>query len=119
MLLTSRHLPGLALASALTLLASVAAAAPIRLADYGEPTTLLDTRTVSRVLVESIDAGNAPEAPGSEVAMDDFVGQEPLVASEPTSLVLTALGLMLLAGFAGRHWQRHHHRHRHRLRHLR
>ena len=36
MLLTSRHLPGLALASALTLIGSVAAAAPITLADYGD-----------------------------------------------------------------------------------
>jgi hypothetical protein len=122
MLLMSRHLPGLALASALTLIGSVAAASPINLAGDGAPTAPVDTGTELQVFIEGIDASNVPEAPGSEGAMDDFVGQEPLVAAEPNSLVLTGLGLTLLLGLAGRHWLRrhnHHHRHRHRLHRLR
>ena len=144
MLLTSRLLSGFALASALNFIASVAAAAPITRADDRAAMTLFDTQTELPAFIEGVD-GTISELPDTEghlspsgvvsaddlsaaigrSAMDDFLLQEPLVASEPTSLVLTALGLMLLAGFAGRHWLRHHHRHhhhhrhRHRLPHLR
>ena len=110
MLLTSRHLPGLALASAVTFTASVASAAPITLGRISTP-PVLDTRNDSGAGID--DSGNLdlalddPPAAINRVAMDDLVVQEPLVAAEPTSLVLTGLGLTLLAALAGTRWRRH------------
>ena len=115
MLLTSRHLQGLALASAVTFIASVASAAPITLGRIST-SPLLDTRNDSGAGID--DSGNFdlalddPPAAINLVAMDDLVVQEPLVAAEPTSLVLTGLGLAVLAALAGRRWRRHSRRRR-------
>ena len=110
MLLTSRHLPGLALASAVTFIASVASAAPITLGRISTP-PVLDTRNDSEADIDDSDsldlALDDPPAAINLVAMDDLVVQEPLVAAEPTSLVLTGLGLALLAALAGTRWRRH------------
>jgi len=114
-LLTSRHLPGLALASAVTFIASVATAVPITLSRISTP-AILDTRNDSVAGIDDIGnlelALDDPPAPINLVAMDDLVVQEPLVAPEPASLVLTGLGLALLAGLAGRRWRRHRRRRR-------
>jgi hypothetical protein len=124
MLLTSRHLPGLALASAVTLIASIATAAPITLASP-DATAALETRNELEAGIDGIDNGivfsraQTPGDPSAGIdphAMDDVLAQAPLVVPEPASLVLTGLGFAVLAALAGRRWRRHsRHRHRRRL----
>ena len=116
MLLTSRHLPGLALASAVTLIASVATAAPITLASP-DATAALETRNELQAAIDGIEFHRAqtiddPSAGIDLHAMDDVVAQAPLVVPEPASLVLTGLGLAVLATLGGRRWQRHSRRQR-------